>query len=209
MAIDSVGNLYVAEYSNHAIRRISPDGFVETIAGNGEAGYAEGIGTQAQLDKPFDVAVGPGDIVYVADNNNRIRRIPITHETSTFAGTGETGSVDGYRTDAALEPVALTFDSTGNLYFLNFGGLLRKISPDGIVSTLAGKDEHGYADGQGEKARFNYPHDIVADAAGNIYVADTDNVVIRHVTPEGVVTTIAGEPGQPGQPGGNDGFTYR
>jgi sugar lactone lactonase YvrE len=195
IAIDKAGNLYVADWGNHRIRKISPKGEVSAFAGSGEGGYANGTGTEAQFNGPADLAIDKAGNLYVADtNNHRIRKISPKGEVNTFAGSGEEGYANGTGTEAQFNgPVGLVFDKAGNLYVADMGNhRIRKISPKGEVSTFAGSGEEGYANGAGTEAQFNGPVGLVFDKAGNLYVADTNNHRIRKISPKGEVSAFAG-----------------
>ncbi len=204
VAIDGAGNVYVADTGNSRIRRITPGGVVGTIAGSGAG----------QFDRPRGVAVDKNGTVYVTDTgNNRIRKITADGTVTTLAGSGAPGVGGGGLADGPgaqaqfREPIGIAVDGDGNVYVADSGNnRIRKITPDGRVSTLAGSGSPGagdFADGPGASARFNAPRGIAVDTAGNIYVADTLNQRIRKITPDGVVSTLAGA----GDQGTADGST--
>ena len=201
IAMDNSGNLYVADSSNNTIRKITPSGSVSTLAGSsGTAGKADGTGASAQFNQPAAVTVDSAGNVYVADTgNSTIRKITSSGVVSTLAGSSSNrGSVDGVGSAASFNaPAGVAVDGSGNLYIADtFNATIRKITSAGVVSTLAGQAaSRGEADGIGGAARFNYPNGITLDATGNLYVADTYNDTIRKVTPDGIVTTIAGSAG--------------
>ncbi|KOF01370.1 hypothetical protein OB69_17945, partial [Roseivirga seohaensis subsp. aquiponti] len=135
-AIDSQGNLYVADFGNHSIRKITSAGLVTTLAGSGTEGYADGTGIAASFNRPFDIAINSNDIVFVADEgNDRIRRIEPNGEVTTFAGSGVEGFLDGDSQNAMFfEPKALDFDSHDNLFVADWGNnRVRKITSSGDV----------------------------------------------------------------------------
>ncbi|MDR2208258.1 MAG: SMP-30/gluconolactonase/LRE family protein, partial [Azoarcus sp.] len=165
---------------------------VSTFAG-GENYFADGIGSAARFNSPSDITIGAAGNLYVADTkNDRIRKITPTGEVSTLAG-GEEGFADGIGSDAKFDsPSGIAIDAAGNLYVVDTGNdRIRKITPAGEVSTLAGSEE-GFADGVGSDARFYGPASIASDAAGNLYVAGSGNNRIRKITPAGEVSTFAG-----------------
>ncbi|HEY5228656.1 MAG TPA: NHL repeat-containing protein [Opitutaceae bacterium] len=220
VALDSAGNLYVADKNNHTIRVVSSGGAVTTLAGTaGALGMTDGTGSDARFNFPVAVAVSSAGDVYVADsNNNTVRKVTPKGVVTTFAGTaGTAGNLDSSTGAANLRsPYGLAVDSSGNVYVADQGNNnIRKIASAGAVSTLAGPvgvattaDENGAAapvgsaDGTGPAASFNQPTGIAVDSAGNVYVADTGNDTIRKVTSAGVVTTLAGSPGAVGSTDG-------
>jgi DNA-binding beta-propeller fold protein YncE len=196
VAVDASGNVFVADMSNNRIRKISADGKVTTIAGNGRAGFADGKDTAAMFFNPVDVALdGSGNIFLVDLTNQRIRKITPDGTVATVAGRGGSiGYSDGPAATAAFNrPRGLALDGAGNIYVADMdNNRIRKVSINGTVSTLAGSGTEGFADGIGTVAQFKHPRDLVVDAAGNVYVADAENNRIRKITPSGVVTTFAG-----------------
>lgn len=211
LAIDPAGTLYVGDSRNHVIRRVTRDGRVTTIAGKaGESGTADGQGTAARFNRPSGLALDSAGILYVADQvNHAIRRITPAGNVSTIAGKiGTSGTADGTGTAAQFTfPTDVAVDSAGNIYVADTSNhAIRKIAPGNIVTTLAGsKRTSGNGDGFGTQARFFSPWAVAVDAAGNVYVADTNNNLIRRVTPEGRVTTVAGNPTND-EPGSKDGI---
>ena len=195
VAADSAGNVYVADTDNHMIRKITSGGVVSTLAGSGSAGSANGTGTAASFGLPEGVAVDFSGNVYVADANNQlIRKITSGGLVSTLAGSGSTGSANGTGTAASFyQPFGVAVDLSGNVYVADsINNLIRKITPGGVVSTLAGSGAQGSADGTGTAASFYSPWGVAVDPCGNVYVADSGYALIRKVTPAGVVSTLAG-----------------
>jgi murein DD-endopeptidase MepM/ murein hydrolase activator NlpD len=168
---------------------------VTTLAGDGTPGLQDGAGEQARFADPFGIAVDHEGNVYVADagDNNLIRRIKPDGQVSTLAGGAE-GFKDRAGKEAAFNsPSALAVDADGNLYVADTGNnAIRKITPAGQVSTLAGDGIAGFRDGQAAEARFNGPVGVAVDAQGNVYIADSYNDRIRQITSDGQVKTIAG-----------------
>ena len=201
MAADTAGNVYVADISNSTIRKITPAGVVSTLAGlAGSSGSADGTGSAARFDFPASVAVDAAGNVYVADfSSSTIRKITPAGEVSTLAGLADNyGSADGTGSAARfLGPLGVAVDAGGNVYVAdNNNHTIRKITPAGVVSTLAGLAESpGSTDGAGGAARFSFPQGVTVDAAGNVYVADRSNSTIRKITPAGDVSTVGGRAG--------------
>jgi sugar lactone lactonase YvrE len=194
---DSSGNLYVADSQNDTVRKVTPNGVVTTVAGTpGMTGSTDGPVSTALFSGIGGVAVDASGNIYVADSGNyTIRKITPAGIVSTLAGVaGIRGDVDGTGSAAKLyDPQNLAVDSAGNIYVADgMGNVVRKISPAGVVATLAGSGAQGSADGTGTAAEFNDPTGIAVDASGNVYVADYGNDTIRMVTPAGAVTTLAG-----------------
>ena len=175
---------------------------VAPLAGDGLEGVVDGVAPASRFSDPFGTVVDAHGNVFVADAGNRIRRIGPDGQVSTFAGASA-GFADGLGAAAAFDtPSALAIDRLGNLYVADTGNnAIRKVAPDGSVSTLAGGGEPGYLDGVGRAARFNGPVGVAVDREGNVYVADTYNDRIRRIARDGTVTTVAGS----GTPGSLDG----
>jgi len=194
VAVDSSGNVYVADTLNNRIRKITPEGVVSTLAGS-TSGFADATGTAAKFDRPQGVAVDSSGNVYVADySNNRIRKITSAGVVTTLAGDRAEGDANGTGTAARFHsPSGVAVDSSGNVYVADRSNhRIRKITPEGVVSTLAGTATPGHVDTRGTEAKFNFPERVAVDSSGNVYVADTNNHRIRKITPEGEVTTLAG-----------------
>jgi streptogramin lyase len=200
LCIDAVGNIYVPDFYNHNIRKITPAGVVSNFAGSGNVGSANGTGTQASFYNPNSVCIDAAGNVYVADyQNHKIRKITPAGVVSDFAGSGNMGSANGTATQASFRnPTNLCIDATGNLYVADTkNNKIRKITQAGVVSDIAGLQE-GYKDAVGNEARFSNPSGICVDAAGNIYIADLYNNRIRKITPK---TPVPPKPNYPNLPG--------
>lgn len=195
IAADTAGNLYIADMLAHTIRKVTPAGTVTTLAGSGNAGSADGTGTAASFNDPSSLAVDSNGNVYVADtHNNMIRKITPDGVVSTVAGSTTAGNTDGTGTAARFwMPSGIATDAGGNIYVADGNNnTIRKITQGGVVTTLAGNATIGHADGTGTSASFNFPRGIAVDSAGNVFVADFSNNMIRKITPGGLVSTIAG-----------------
>lgn len=176
ITIDNAGNLYVTDYTNAIVRKIAPDAKVTTFAGVNPLGGS-------LFTSPFGIAVDNAGYVYVAEiYKNRVLKV------SPDGTIDPTPFATGFS-----EPATLVIDPSGNVYVADAGHhRISKISTAGDVTVLAGNGTQGFADGPGTSAQFNYPQGLGLDAQGNIYVADTYNQRIRKVTPQGMVTTVAG-----------------
>jgi len=198
VAVDGAGNVYVTDTGNFNIRKITAGGSVSTLAGTtGVGGSADGVGPAAQFNRPIGIAVDGAGNVYVADQESHtVRKITPAGEVTTLAGSaGNAGSADGTGAAARFDhPAGVAVDGAGNLYVGDeFNGAIRKITPAGVVTTLAVTDgTGGSADGGGAAVRSLSPEGLAVDAAGDIFVADALNSIIRKVTAAGVVTTLAG-----------------
>jgi uncharacterized protein (TIGR03437 family) len=199
IAIDSRGNIYVADDGNQRVRVISADGIVTTLAGNGTAGNTGdgGEATEAQVFYPSDVAVDARGNLYIA-SGNVIRVVSTAGIINAFAGNGTAGySGDGGAAISAElnSPDSMTFDAAGNLYFVDFYNYrVRKVSPTGIITPVAGNGTSGYAGdgGLATVAELATPGGLATDASGNLYIADAANHRTRMVSPAGIITTVAG-----------------
>lgn len=187
IALDSNGNLYVADTMNHCIRKISSQGIVTTVAGSGVAGYIDSTGTAAQFNKPVGIVVDNAGIIYVSDaGNNIIRKITQQGVVTTLAGTTVGGCVDGAGITAQFNaPFLITVDNQGILYVADkLNNRIRQItSLYGVVKTFAGSATSGYTDAEATSALFSGPTGVATDNKGTFYVADND--IIRVITPSG------------------------
>ena len=211
IVVDAATNVYVSDAGNNLLRRITPNGTVTTVAGKAGGGaYADGTGGAAQFNGPSGLGVDGAGNVFMADAfNNLIRRITPAGVVSTVAGIpGVIGSADGPGTNATFYyPEGVDVDASNNLYVADtFNNEIRKITPAGVVSTYAGSSRSlGSKDGAATNALFYEPQGLEADAAGNVYVADTLNHTLRRITPAGVVSTLAGLAGVAGSIDGTNG----
>ncbi|WP_336514153.1 NHL repeat-containing protein [Pollutibacter soli] len=196
ITIDANGNLFVADKSNHRIRKITPDGIVSTVAG-WDAGYADGSLTESRFSGPTGIAVAAnGDLIVSEYNNNRIRRISLaTNTVNTIAGNGAADFKNGTALSASFnKPDGIAIDKSGNIYVSDdYNHLIRKISADGIVSTIAGQPKSiGTLDGAASSAFLCGPRGLIIDENDNLFFSDFGNNKIRKITTSGVVSTFAG-----------------
>ena len=198
LAVDKRGNVIVADGGqSNRIRRVTTEGKVETIAGSSE-GFADGKALEAQFNTPSGVAIDrAGNIIITDTSNNRIRKLSTDGtKVSTIAGTGVAGFTDGRTSEAQFDgPIGIAVDKGGNLFIADtYNDSIRKITTEGLVTTVAGTGSPGYSDGSAGDAMFDTPCGVAVDEEGNILVADTGNQAIRKINALGVVTTIAGGP---------------
>jgi len=195
VAVDSAGNLYIADTSNNRIRKVA-NRVIATVAGNGALGFSgdNGPATSAQLANPWGVAVDFAATLYIADNgNNRVRKVS-NGVIATVAGNGARGfsGDNGPATSAQLNnPAGLALDTLGNLYIADYGNnRIRKVS-GGTITTVAGGGASLGDNGPATSAQLNLPYGVAVDSAGNLYIADWGNNRVRKVS-GGVITTVAG-----------------
>ena len=244
VAVDSAGNLYVADRGNNKIRQVSPDGVVATLAGSGAVAFADGFGRAASFNVPMGVAVDGSGTVYVADSTNcSIRKVSSIGLVSSLAGSpsscGRITPIDGsgdqasFSNPAALtvtsggtifvadtanriirqvtafgvvtslaataaafpQPYGIASDGVGNIYYAdNNSARIFRVAPNGAVTVFAGSGAIGYQDGLGSSATFTSPYGIAVDNYGNVYVSEGGSRIIRKISPNGKVVTIAGTP---------------
>ncbi len=197
VVMDSNGNLFVSDISNYCIRKIAPNGDVTTFVGSGVSGTNDGAGTEASFTGVFGLAIDSEDNIYATDRTiHRIRKITPEGVVTTIAGS-TVGSLDGTGIDAQFNnPAGIDIDAAGNLYVADAGGnQIRKITPEGVVTTLAGAGTAGVVDGEGTIATFNQPIGVAVDEFGYVYVADFTGRKLRRVSPTGYVKTVAGQGG--------------
>ena len=201
LAVDSAGNLYIADQSNNAIRRVDTNGIITTVAGTGAGGFSGdgGPATKATLAQPSGITVDSSGNLYIADTDNyRIRMVTANGIISTLAGNGTSAySGDGGpAVQAALhQPTGVALDAAGNVYVADLNNcVIRKIAPSGIITTVAGTGVRGFSGdgGPATKAMLSTVADVKLDSAGNLYISDYNNQRIRRVDTGGIITTIAG-----------------
>jgi sugar lactone lactonase YvrE len=200
VTVDQAGNVYVADTGNAAIRLITPGGAVTTLAGSpGSLGRTDATGTNALFYQPSGIAISSTSNLYVADYfNNTIRQISSSAVVTTLAGlAGTTGSADGANSSARFwGPQGLAVSSTGTVYIADTANsTIRAMTGAGVVSTLAGSASDGSANGVTSSARLYAPQNVAVDSTSNLYVADTQNSVIRKITGLGTVSILAGTAG--------------
>jgi sugar lactone lactonase YvrE len=214
LASDGAGNLYIGDSDNARVRKVSPDGLITTVAGSGKAGYSgdNGPATAARLNVIVGLAVDTAGSLYIADLfNYRVRKVSADGIITTIAGTGTAGDTgDGGAATAAelYGPTSVAVDAAGNLFIGEIGKLgdakavpssrVRKVGVDGIITTVAGNGLPGFSGdgGKATEAQLNSPWQVTVDAAGDLFIADGNNARVRKVTPEGIITTIAGTGGK-------------
>ena len=211
---DFAGNIYVADQGNNRIREMT---IVATTLAGSTFGLVDDVGTKAKFWFPANVATDAAGNIYVADAfNNRIRKITPGGSVTTLAGSGGSGpAAGGYHDDVqgtrALfnSPEGVAVDASGNVYVADQGNnRIRKITPGGSVTTLAGDGNANWRDGAGTVAEFNRPQDVAVDASGNVYVTDRGNSRVRKITPDGTVSTFAGNGIQASIDGAGDSSSF-
>lgn len=192
LALDRNENLYTLDVEDPRVRKISPGAFVSVVAGNGLNGFADGRSDTAQFGKECaGIAIDDQGNIYVSDwKSRRIRKISITGQVTTVAGSGKSGFVNGNADTAQFfNPGGIVIDKQGNLFVADWNRV-RKITPSGVVSTFVGTNAVGFRDGPANEALFTEIIDMVMDGQGNIYASDENR--IRKINPQGQVSTIAG-----------------
>jgi uncharacterized protein (TIGR03437 family) len=200
LALDGAGNLYIADRGDRRVRKVTPAGIISTVAGTGvtgSAGYG-GLATSAQLNTPASIMFSAGNL-YIADSSNQvILRVNSDGTITIIAGNlvkGYSGD-GGPATSASLAtPLGMAMDSLGNLYFADGdNNRVRRISPSGVITTVAGNGTGQFAGDQGPaiSASLNVPEDVAVDGAGNLYIADSGNNRVRKIDGSGVISTLAG-----------------
>jgi len=196
LCVGAFGNIWVADTRNNKVRKITPEGMVTTFAGSGNYGTSNGMGTAATFGNPTGIEMDSIGNIFVADHlTHIIRKIDPLGFVSTLAGKPyQMGDSDGFGNQASFRrPYGLTLDNDGNILVADeWNHKIRRITPEGLVSTVAGTGVVGHQNGIALTSEFNYPWDITVDSLGNIFVADGYNYIIRKITPEGQVSTYAG-----------------
>ncbi|OKH98947.1 hypothetical protein A6A06_25420 [Streptomyces sp. CB02923] len=197
----ATGSLYIADYQNHRVRKVRADGVVVTVAGSGKKGYGGdgGPAVAAAFRDPAGVALDGAGRLFVADRSNqRIRKVGRDGVVTTVAGNGTAGfgGDGGPATAASLNfPHALSVGRDGSLYIADdYNHRIRKVTPDGIITTVAGDGTEGFGGdgGPATGASLNFPHAVAVGRSGQLYIADRYNHRVREVAPDGVITTVAG-----------------
>ena len=199
LAVDSGGNVYVADSRNNLIRKISADGMVTTLAGSGKEGTADGKSDSASFFFPVALAAAADGDIYIADTHNSlIRKITPKGTVSTIAGRLAPNVKDQPDSLQQLDnPYGIAVGKDGTIYFTDWAkDLVCKIGRDGRIAAIAGNGNVGAKDGKGNSASFFVPEGIAVDEKNNLYIADTYNNMIRKIDPHGVVTTLAGRTGK-------------
>ena len=208
VAFDSLGNLYIADYNNNVVRKVDTKGNISTVAGDYASGKGYsgdgGLATSAQLYQPSGLAFDAAGNLYIVDNgNNVVRKVDMTGKIITVAGNNALGA--GYNgdggpaTSAQLNlPLCIVLDAAGNLYIADTkNSAIRMVNTKGVITTIAGSQKlgGGYSGdgGAATSAQLNYPAGLAVDTAGSLYIADQHNNVIRKVTTNGIIATIAGD----------------
>ncbi len=211
--IDAADNLYVADTANDEIRKVTSAVVVTTLAGLAtSAGNVDNVGEAARFNQPTDVTVDSAGNIYVTDSgNDTIRKISFEAEVTTLAGSvTNSGTNNGAGSNARFDnPYSIAVDGAGNLYVADQNNhTIRKVTPAGVVNTLAGKRRGtpGSADGTNSAARFSFPSGVAVDANTNLYVSDSDNSTIRKMVLAGTKLVVSYPEGRAGSSGFTDGL---
>ncbi len=204
VAVDTSGNLFIADTSNHRVRKVNASGTITTVAGNGTSGFSGdgGPATNARLYFPSGVAVDTSGNLFIADANNyRIRKVNASGTITTVAGNGTSGDSGdgGPATNASLTgPLGVAVDTAGNLFIadVDWGNhRVRKVNASGTITRVAGAGGNCVGCGDGGPAtsgNLQYPNGVAVDTSGNLFIADTGNNRVRRVDASGTITTVAG-----------------
>jgi RHS repeat-associated protein len=202
VAMDSAGNLYLADTGNHRVRKVDTNGIITTVAGNGDPGFSGdgGPAVQAGLTAPTGVATDPHGNLYIADtNNHRIRKVTASGIIITVAGDGRSqfSGDGGPATEASLYlPMGVAANAYGHLLFADYGNhRVRKVDANGIITTVAGNGDPGFSGdgGPAADAHLRHPTSVRVDSYGNLYIADSGNHRVRRVYANGIIATFAGK----------------
>jgi sugar lactone lactonase YvrE len=212
VAVDESGNIYVTYLTSGVIRKIGTDGKGMLITGNGNGNNQDGVGASGGVSQPIGITIDGSGNIYVAGLSSTVKKIYSNGLIQTFAGIyGQSGNLDGTGSAARFNhPNCVAADVNGNIYIADTdNNLIRKMTPNGLVSTFAGTGVQGAADGAASTATFYYPSGIAVDGVGNVYVSDIGDNIIRKITSSGFVTTIAGNgtAGSSNGVGKNAGFS--
>ncbi|MEW2513814.1 NHL repeat-containing protein [Streptomyces sp. NPDC046870] len=200
-AVDGEGNLYIADSHNHRVRKVTPNGNITTVAGNGQPGFVSdgGPAVATKLHHPHGVAVDRQGNLYIADSHNhRVRKVTPNGNITTVAGNGQPGFVSDGGPAVATKlhyPLGVAVDREGNLYIGDaHNHRVRKVTPNGNITTVAGNGQPGFVSdgGPAVATKLHYPWGLAVDEEGNLYIADRYNHRVRKVTPHNVITTVAG-----------------
>jgi len=201
VAVDAKGNLYISDYGNNCVWKVNSQGIITPLAGTRVPGFSGdgGPAAAAQLNAPHGITADAAGNVYIADSkNNRVRRVRIDGIIETVAGNGLSGAAgDGAPATAAAvgPPSGVALDAAGNLYISQqTAHVIRRVAPNGIITTIAGTGTAGYSGdgGPATQAQMRGPIGIASDSAGNLYVAEQPNHLIRKISAAGIITTVAG-----------------
>ncbi|MBD1392952.1 NHL domain-containing protein [Mucilaginibacter glaciei] len=204
IAVDASGNIYIADSENYRILKLTPQKNVFTIAGDGVFGHTDGPSYKARFAQMSGIAVDGLGNIYVTEASNRIRKMGLDSVVTTFAGTGDLGKANGAGNTATFNnPTGITVDANGNVYVADYGNrLIRKITPLGVVSTLAGTGLGAITDAIGTAASFKTPYGIVADKEGSLLVSEENSGIIRKIAITGYSLNKALPDGLTLQPNG-------
>lgn len=186
IAVDSKGNVYVTDYWRHSVKKITPGGVVSTLAGGSAFGLLDGTGGQASFVHPQGISIDVHDNLFIADSgNNAVRKITPAGVTTTVAGGVSSGFANGSGATARFSyPTGVAVDGAGNVFVADHDNhAIRKITPSGVVTTVAGTGEYGYVNGTLAVARFKNPRNVAINRRGHVLVTDSGNHVIREIRP--------------------------
>jgi uncharacterized protein (TIGR03437 family) len=201
VTVDASGNFFIADTNNQRIRKVSASGIITTVAGNGNAGFSgdNGLAVSASLNFPSAVKVDSSGNLYIADTGNqRVRKVSTSGTITTVAGSGfgPFAGDGGPATSALLNsPFGIALDASGNLFIADSGNnRIRKVSTGGTITTVAGNGRPGSSGdgGQATAASLGFPRDVVVDGSGNLFLTDSIANLVRKVSPDGIITTVAG-----------------